>query len=313
MKLKILSLAKAAKGEMNLPKQFNETVREDLIKRAVVSLQANGRQPYGSDPRAGKKCHADISRRRRKYKGSYGHGISRVPRKIMSRSGTHFNWEGAFAPGMVGGRKAHPPKADKIWEQKMNRKENRKAIRSAMAATLVKEMVEKRGHKIPETYPFIIESKIESITKTKELKDALNKIGFEEELGRACKKIRSGIGKLRGRKYKKTRGMLIVTSGECNLQKAVENIQGVEVVDIKSLNAETLAPGTLPGRMTIFTESAISIIENENLFTDEMKKPEKKEVQEKEEKTSKKKTVKKKTPAKKTIKKKSNKKIEDKK
>ncbi|MCD4760043.1 50S ribosomal protein L4, partial [archaeon] len=39
--------------EVNLPKQFSEEVRPDLIKRAVLVIQANKRQKYGTDPRAG--------------------------------------------------------------------------------------------------------------------------------------------------------------------------------------------------------------------------------------------------------------------
>ena len=48
------------------------------------------------------------------------------------------NWVGAFAPGTVGGRRAHPPKSEKIWSKKINKKENAKAIRSAISATLLK-------------------------------------------------------------------------------------------------------------------------------------------------------------------------------
>ncbi len=302
MKLKILSISKTEKGSRDLPNQFNEDVRPDLIKRAVMSLQSNSRQRYGAYPRAGLEHHAKISRRRSAYKGAYGHGISRVPRKILSRSGSHFNWEGAVAPNTVGGRRAHPPKAEKEWGQKINKKENRKAIRSAIAATLNKELVEARGHKMPVQYPFILETRIESISKTSEVINALEKLGFGEELGRSRKKIRAGKGKTRGRKYKKTRGMLIISSQKCELQKAAKSITGVEVIDVKTLNAESLAPGSIPGRMTIFTDSAIEMLEKEKLFSDERKKAEKPEPSKaKNRKTSEKETVKKKT--KKTVKK----------
>ena len=92
MKLKIIDHANSEKGSKELPAVFSEEIRPDLIKRAVRSLQSNARQRYGADVLAGKKCSAELSRRRRKYRGSYGHGISRVPRKIISRSGTRFNW-----------------------------------------------------------------------------------------------------------------------------------------------------------------------------------------------------------------------------
>src|SRR3989338_318436 len=122
MKLAILDLSKNKIGEIKMPPQFEEEIRPDLIQRDVLAIQSHKRQGYAADPLAGKRAAAKLSRRRRKYRGSYGLGISRVPRKILSRRGTRMNWVGAFAPGTVGGRRAHPPKAEKIWWQKINRK-----------------------------------------------------------------------------------------------------------------------------------------------------------------------------------------------
>ena len=153
MKLQIKSIKNEKKGNLGLPSQFSEEIRPDLIKRAVITIQANKRQTYGASRRAGMDASADLSRRRHKYKGSYGHGISRVPRKIMSSRGTRFNWVGAVAPGTVSGRRAHPPKAEKEFGRKINKKEKRKAIRSAMAASMDNGLVGAK-HKIPEDYPF---------------------------------------------------------------------------------------------------------------------------------------------------------------
>ena len=44
--MKIISPKKEAAGEKELPKQFKEPVRVDLIKRAVLTLQSNKRQKY---------------------------------------------------------------------------------------------------------------------------------------------------------------------------------------------------------------------------------------------------------------------------
>lgn len=267
MKIPIMSIAKTEIGKHDLPVQFHEEIRPDIIKKAVEVIQACRRQPYGADPRAGQKVSAKISRRRRDYKGSYGHGISRVPRKIMSHRGTQFNWVGALAPGTVGGRRAHPPKAEKIWEIDMNKKERRKAIRSAMAATLVKELVAQRGHKVPAAYPFIVENKFEDLDKTKQVQDTLEKLGFDAELTRTkTRKIRAGKGKLRGRKYKTKKGPLLVVSKKCRLLQTARNIPGIEVVEVNSLNAELLAPGCEMGRLTIFSQAAIERLEKEKLF-----------------------------------------------
>ena len=85
MKLNILDISNKKVGEINLPMQFDEDVRPDLAKRAVLALQSSKRQPYGSMKEAGKRASSTLSKRRRRYRGSYGLGISRTPRKILSR------------------------------------------------------------------------------------------------------------------------------------------------------------------------------------------------------------------------------------
>jgi large subunit ribosomal protein L4e len=185
----------------------------------------------------------------------------------MSRNGTQMNWQGAFAPGMKGGRRAHPPKAERIFDKKLNIKERRKAIRSALAASVDKTVVTQRGHKIPTNFPFIIDSAMESIAKTQDVIEALLKLSLGAELERASvKKIRSGIGKTRGRPYQTRKGPLIVVSKDCPLKKAAGNIAGVDVVEVNRLNAALLAPGTHAGRLTLYTEAAIERMEKEGLF-----------------------------------------------
>ncbi|HLG24236.1 MAG TPA: 50S ribosomal protein L4 [Candidatus Nanoarchaeia archaeon] len=267
MKLKIFDSSNNSIGEVSLPSQFNEDIRPDIIHRAVLAIQSHKRQPYGAAPMAGKRSSAKLSRRRKKYRGSYGIGISRVPRKIMTRRGTRLNWVGAFMPGTVGGRRAHPPKIEKIWYQKINDKERVKAIRSAISATVSKETVTARGHNVPKDFPFAIDNSFEALNKTKSVFEALTKLGLEEELERTSeKKIRAGRGKSRGRKYKKKKGLLIVVANKEKLSKALAGIPGLDIVDVKSLNVELLAPGGNPGRLTLWTNDAIALMEKENLF-----------------------------------------------
>ncbi len=267
MKTKIKTINGEVGKEITFPSQFNEEIRPDLIKRAVIALQTHKLQPKGHDPMAGKKHVTELSRRRRDYKTSYGHGISRVPRKIMSRNGTRMNWVGALSPGTVGGRRAHGPKIEKIVEDKINKKERKKAIRSALSASIQKDIVEKRGHKVTE-YPLVVEDKAEKIEKTKDAVEMLEKLGLTEELSRSSEKsIRAGKGKMRGRKYKKTKGPLIVVQDTCALINAAKNIPGVEIVEVRKVNAELLAPGASMGRLTIYTEGAIKKINDQKLFT----------------------------------------------
>jgi large subunit ribosomal protein L4e len=265
--MKIINIEGKEAGKRDLPKQFSEEIREDLIKRAVLSERANKRQKYGASPTAGKRSSAKLSRRRHNYRGSYGIGISRVPRKIITRRGTRMNWVGAFAPGTVGGRRAHPPKAEKNLEKSINRKELKKAIRSAISATMLSEKVKENGHILPNGYPFIIDPKFELLKKTKEVKKCLEILGLKRELYRSrVKKIRAGRGKLRGRLYKKRKGPLIVVSKECDLVRSARNIGGIDVVEVENLNAELLAPSTQPGRLTLWTASSIDKLEKEALF-----------------------------------------------
>lgn len=184
----------------------------------------------------------------------------------MMRRGSQMIMEGAFAPGTVGGRRSHPPKAEKKVDVKINKKENRKAIRSAISATLSKEFVSK-NHKIPQSYPFIADSKIEDLTKTKDIVSALKTWGFEEELDRVKDtKIRAGRGKMRGRKYQVKTGPAIIVSKECKLTKAAKNIKGLKIIDVTSINTFDLTNGQKPGRATIFTQSAVEKLGKDKLY-----------------------------------------------
>lgn len=267
MKLPIYDLQKKKTGDKELPAQFQEEYRPDLIHRAVNAFCSSLRQRYGVSPLAGGRHSDTLSKRRRDYRTSYGFGISRANRKIMSHRGTRFNWVGSRTPQTRGGRRAHPPKASKIQERYLNKKEAQKALRSAMAATIDKKIVELRGHKIPAEYPFIIDAKFEALTKTKELKELLLLLGFRAELERsAIRKVRAGVGSNRGRKYQSRKGLLIVVSGKCPLLKSAQNIPGVDVVEAKALNALLLAPGAQAGRATLWTEKALELMQKENLF-----------------------------------------------
>ncbi|MFP4523037.1 MAG: 50S ribosomal protein L4 [Candidatus Nanoarchaeia archaeon] len=267
MKLKVYNQKKDETKAIMLPVQFSESVRPDLIKRAVLALQANRRQRYGAKPDAGMRYSSFLSKRRNNYKGTYGIGQSRTPRKVLNRRGTRFYFVGATAPQTVGGREAHPPKATKSWVQKINVKERKKAIRSALAATMDAQLVSKRGHKVPKEFPFALDTSFEDISKTKDIYAILNELGFSEELNRASQRsIRAGAGKRRGRKHATKKSFLFVVSKDCPLLKAATNLNGVDVVPVHALNAELLAPGSDIGRLTLFTDKALDLLEQHKLF-----------------------------------------------
>ena len=306
MKLKILSIGGTEVGKKDLPEQFDELLRPDLIQRAVLAIHSHERQPYGAFPEAGKQASVPISKRRRNFRGTYGRGQSRIPRKALSRRGTQFNWVGAYAPGTVKGRRAHPPKAGKIWAHKINVKERHKAIRSALAAAVIPALVQRRGHHVPKEYPFLVENKFETLKNTQEAVQALHKLGLAEELTRCeDKRIRAGKGKNRGRRYHVKKGPLLVIQQKNPLLYAARNIPGVDVVEVRNLSAYLLAPGAHYGRLTLFTEGALEVMTQNKLFTSHAVKPKKEEpnkievkeakkpIQKKENKTAKKTPVKK--------------------
>ena len=41
---------------------------------------------------------------------------------------------------------------------------------------------------------------------------------------------------------------------------------GIDIVNVKDLNVELLAPGKIPGRLTLWTASAVEVLEKEKLF-----------------------------------------------
>ncbi len=273
MKADIYAVDGKKNGTVTLPKQFSEAIRPDVIKKAHAIIEANQRQQYGAYVGAGIRAAAEMSRRRKKFKSSYGIGISRVPRKHFWRRGTQFGFMGAFAPGTVKGRKAHPAKAARIFERSLNVAENRLAIRSAMAATIHEHYVKERGHRFTELIS-VIENKAEALTKTKDVTAFLTKLQLTEELERvAVRKVRSGRGTMRNRKYKTKKGPLLVVSKPCALTKAAENIAGIDICEVRNMNVQLLAPGGVPGRLTLFTEAAVKALEEQNLFFKTVKKP----------------------------------------
>ena len=266
-KIQILDANAKKTGDLELPIQFVEAIRPDLIARSVLSIQSHARQAYGTDPMAGMRHSSKLSKRRRKYRGCYGFGISRVNRKIHTRRGTRFFWVGTFSPQTRGGRRAHAPKAQKDFEQKINAKENRKAIRSAISAGVDAVTVASRGHSVPTGFPFALDNSFEEVVKTSDLRKALITLGLEDELTRAAEKnVRPGRGKTRGRKYKRAKGPLIVVSKDCPLIKSAANVAGVDIILCHAINAELLAPGADAGRLTLWTQAAVAKVAENKLF-----------------------------------------------
>ncbi|MBS3063826.1 MAG: 50S ribosomal protein L4 [DPANN group archaeon] len=255
-------------ADVELPKQFSETIRPDLIKRAVLAIQSHNYQKYGADPEAGNKQGKAWTKNRHRISTTYNIGISRISRKAVSIRGKNIMRIGARAAQTIGGRTAHNPDVNKVISHKLNVKEKFKALRSAIAASINKNLVEQK-HTLNgiKTFPLIVENKIENLKKSKEVVDALENLGLTNELERTKqKKIRAGKGTMRGRKYKRKVGPLIVVSGPCDTEKSARNIPGVEVCQVKYINSELLAPGARPSRLVIWTPASLDVMNKEDLF-----------------------------------------------
>ncbi|XVH32304.1 50S ribosomal protein L4 [Haloferacaceae archaeon DSL9] len=228
-------------GEVDLPEIFETPYRPDLIKRAVLAAQANRKQAYGADKYAGMRTPAESL-------GS-GRGLAHVPRQ---------NGRARRVPQTVGGRKAHPPKAEKDQGKQINKKERKLAIRSALAATADVDRVRERGHRFDDdvALPLVVSNDFEDLVKTRDALEALEALGVAADVERAeDRTVRAGQGKTRGRKYKRPKSILVVTSEEPS--RAARNLAGVDVATASEVNAEDLAPGTHAGRLTLFTEAAL--------------------------------------------------------
>ncbi|MBU0636292.1 50S ribosomal protein L4 [Candidatus Micrarchaeota archaeon] len=265
MKATVLSLTGQKTKEITLPPVFETEVNTGLIKRAVLAIQSSRLQPKGVFPKAGRQNTAVYVG----YRGlpaperTINIGHARLPR--MKNRRTLAAGQVARVPQAVGGVRAHPPKVEKNLKECINKKEKKKALQSAIAATTQLERVKKRGHQVAKEIqlPLIIEKGFEEIEKTSAVIKTLKAIHVFRDIENAKKKkrIRAGKGKRRGRKFKRKKSILIVTSKNAKVYKAARNLEGVDIVSVQNLNAELLAPGAVSGRLTVWTEGSIQGLE----------------------------------------------------
>lgn len=255
MKAKILDKTGKEKGSIDLPESFTAPIRKDILAKVFESQKE--KQPMGTKIGAGAGYSASgISiKARHRWKGTYGKGISRVPRKIMSRHGASFNWVGATVASARGGRRAHPPKAAENQYKKVNKKELKIAMDAGFAGTVDTDALNKKyGVSIKEAIVFN-NSVLEM--KTKEFLELIRKV-FGEASSRILKQtaVRPGRGKLRGRKYKTTNaGMIFVIGSDEKM-----NRKGIVVKKVNELKVKDLSPNGVPGRFAVYSENAIKEI-----------------------------------------------------
>ena len=243
-------------GRVEVPEVFNTELRADLVKRVFWLVGSHGLQPKGRDPMAGERTTAET------HSPPTGTGRSRIPRVKGDRYP-----RGGLAGGVasvVKGRLPHPPRSEKVIHLSVNRKEKRLATNSAVAYTANLDAVKARGHRVRgPSLPMIVADDIETVEKTSDLVSFLAKVDLKAELERVDShtKRNSGKRRLRGRAYRGGAGPLIVITNDRGVGKAAGGIPGVEVARVQDVSVLDLAPGGVPGRLTIWTESALSALE----------------------------------------------------
>ncbi len=251
MKLTMYDSTGKKKSEVQAPAVLMTPIREDLALKAFEALKFRDMNPYGPYKEAGKRHSASgtISHKRHEWKGHYGKGISRAPRKTMWRRGTQFYWIGTEVSQARGGRRAHPPKPEFAY-RKINKKEMELARNICFASTLHPDLISRRYSSL-NSKSNIVGSAIESLpTKTKELLSALKNIfGDKMNLIVKNKSVRAGKGKKRGRRYKSNAGILIVKS-----ETEKSKFSGVDVKSLKEVKISDIYP---LGRITLYTKVAL--------------------------------------------------------
>lgn len=234
-------------GELELPELFYYPIRRDIINRAFLSAFTAMLQPKGRDPLAGKRTTA-------KYWG-VGYGLARVPRLP--------NGTARFVVSTRKGHIAFPPRPDRRLHEEVNKNERVIAIISALAATSRVDLVREKGHVFTvDKLPVIIVDDAENqYSKTREVKEFLEKIGVWNDIERSYMRtrIRAGRGKMRGRRYIEPRSVLFVLSSyDKPFAKAVRNLPGVDLATPNNLSILHLAPGGVPGRLMVISRSALN-------------------------------------------------------
>jgi large subunit ribosomal protein L4e len=259
MKVNVLSIDGKKIEEFNVPKFFSEEIRKDLIMRAVRSELSKKYQPKAPYKWAGLETSADYVGNKDRYRTMKNRGAAMLPHEKLPK-GRYGRVR--IIPFAVTGRRAHPPKVEKIIAEKINKKEYQKALFSAISASCLPDVVKERTgaeYKVP----YVLVDDIEKVNKAKDVLKMLEDLGLNEEIEKSLnsRKRITGVRKTRkGRAYKERKSVLFVVSNDCPLIKSGANLSGSAVVTVDNLTVNDLAPGGLPGRLVIWSKNSIQKI-----------------------------------------------------
>lgn len=247
----VFSLTGDKAGETTLPVVMTAPLRPDLVQFVHTNMNKNSRQAYAVNIYAGKKICA--------VSWGTGRAVARIPR--VGGGGTSRSGQGAYGNMCRGGRMYAPTKTWRRWHRKSNLSEKRYAVASAIAATAIPALVMARGHRIDDVpeIPLVMDTSIESATKTSSAKEILAHVGALADVEKVAdsKQIRCGKGKMRNRRYTMRTGPLIIYKSNDGVEHAFRNLPGVELCSVSRLNLLQLAPGGHMGRFCIWSQAAL--------------------------------------------------------
>lgn len=240
MKATVYSIEGKALKQIDLPHIFESPQREDLVKRAVLSEESRTYQPKGNYKLAGLETSARYRGRKEDFGSGKNKGIPHLPHEVLP--GGQLG-KVKRVPHAVKGRRAHPPKPQKKIVELINRKEHMKALASALSFSADRDKVCRRAHiEVSVSLPIVLENSFEKINKAKDVQKVFDALKLSAFVDKA--------------KKNGTKSALIVIS-DGNVLKAAANLPGVDVVRVTDLSVKDLAPGTHPGRLTMYSENAL--------------------------------------------------------
>lgn len=247
-------------GSADMPAVMKVPLRRDLVQFVHTNMRKNSQQAYGVKNHFG-PFGIVAGHQHSAHSWGTGRAVSRIPR--VSGGGTHRAGQGAFGNMCRGGRMFAPTKVYRRWHRKINKTQRRQATASCIAATACTPLVEGRGHRVSDIkeFPIVVSNEVESLTRTKDAVECLEALGLSDELKKCQRKqTRPGKGKMRGRRYKRRRGPLIVYKEDDGLVKAFRNVPGVDLCNVECLNLLQLAPGGHVGRLVVYTQNAFDFL-----------------------------------------------------
>lgn len=158
-----------------------------------------------------------------------------------------------------------PKRIWRRWTRKTNLNKRRFAVASAVASTSLTSLVQARGHRVNNVkeLPLVLDVDV-NVDKTKKAQELLKKLGLDDDVSsvKKSKRVRSGLGKIRNRRFRTKTGPLLVHNGESDQLRAFRNLPGVEFCHVHSLSILKLAPGGHLGRLCVWTNKAFNELNN---------------------------------------------------